>query len=97
MANSWDPVVGTAEYESTLKKARDLADESGWILNPDGERVEKVVGLMTINHNQTGRYFCPCKQSHPLDPAKDVICPCPDLSEEMQADGHCFCRLFYVK
>jgi ferredoxin-thioredoxin reductase catalytic subunit len=97
MANSWDPVIGTAEYDTTLRRARDLADESGWILNPDVERLQKVVGLMTMNHNETGRYFCPCKQSHPLDTARDVTCPCQDLSAEMQADGHCFCRLFYVK
>ena len=24
-----------------------------------------------------GKYYCPCKQSHPPDPEKDVLCPCP--------------------
>ena len=91
--NQW--TSHAAEYEDALSRARAMADENGYVLNPDGERVEKVVGLMTENHVSAGKYYCPCKQSHPLNPETDVVCPCPQWREEIAADGHCFCRLFY--
>jgi ferredoxin-thioredoxin reductase catalytic subunit len=97
MANSWDPVVGTTEYNENLARIEKIAREKGYILNPDEERLKKVVGLMTMNSNEFGKYYCPCKQSHPLDPTKDVLCPCPPLADEVQGDGHCFCKLFYRK
>ena len=95
MVNSWDPVIGTDEYNLTLRKAEKIAAEKGFQLNADGERVQKVIGLMAMNYTETGSCYCPCKQSHPLDTEKDVICPCPELQEEVETDGHCFCKLFY--
>ncbi len=97
MGNSWDPVINTPEYEATLERALSFAKESGLILNPDEKRVEKVIGLMTMNYNTTGKYFCPCKQSHPLDTENDTICPCSTIEDEIEAEGHCYCRLFYKK
>ena len=70
MGNSWDPVVGTEEYNKNLARIEKIAQEKGFILNPDDERLKKVVGLMTMNQNEFGKYYCPCKQSHPLDPGK---------------------------
>ena len=95
MANAWDHVIGTDEYTTALERARSIAAGNGWKLNPDTARMEKVLGLMTMNHTATGRYYCPCKQSHPLDPGVDTICPCPELEDEMAQEGHCFCRLYY--
>lgn len=97
MANSWDATVGTEEYENNMRRVKHIAQENGYVLNPDKERIQKVVGLMTMNHNELKRYYCPCKQSHPLNPQEDVLCPCPVLDEEVKKDGHCFCRLFYRK
>ncbi len=97
MANKWDPVVGTKEYNENLARITRMAEQYGYILNPDQERLKKVVGLMTMNRSEFGKYYCPCKQSHPLDPGKDVICPCPPLADEVQKDGNCFCKLFYKK
>lgn len=94
MANSWDPVVGTKSYLENLERIRALAEANGYRLNPDEERLKKVVGLMTMNFNETGRYYCPCKQSHPLDP-KDILCPCSEMDEEIRAGGSCFCKLFF--
>lgn len=85
------------EYETVLRRVEGIAANKGFILNPDGERVQKVVGLMTVNLVKAGNYFCPCKQSHPLDTTKDLCCPCPTWEEEIQKDGHCFCKLFYRK
>ena len=95
MSNSWDDIVGTPPYDQNLARVQALADEKGYVLNPDVERVKKVVGLMTMNHNSHAKYYCPCKQSHPLDPGKDITCPCPEMDAEIAKDGNCFCKLFY--
>ncbi len=97
MANSWDDTVGTEGYEKNLKRVRNIAREKGYVLNIDEERIQKVIGLMTMNYNEFNEYYCPCKQNHPLNPQEDVVCPCPVLDEEVKKDGHCFCRLFYRK
>ena len=87
--------MNTPEYLKTLERAEDIAERTGYIINPDMERVRKVIGLMTMNFMETGKYFCPCKQSHPLDPENDVVCPCTEIHQEVEKDGNCFCRLFY--
>ena len=95
MANKWDPVVGTNEYNDNLERIKKIAAEHGYALNSDQERLQKVIGLMTMNRNEFGKYYCPCKQSHPLNPDKDELCPCPPLADEVEKDGYCFCKLFY--
>jgi ferredoxin-thioredoxin reductase catalytic chain len=97
MANKWDPVVGTQEYNKNFTRVKKIAQEKGYILNPNQDRVKKVVGLMTMNQIEFGKYYCPCKQSHPLDPGKNVLCPCPPIAAEVEKDGYCFCKLFYRK
>jgi ferredoxin-thioredoxin reductase catalytic chain len=84
------------DYETNLQRITGIAEEKDYVLNADEERVKKVVGLMTRNYLEFGKYYCPCKQSHPLDLEKDVLCPCPDLEEEVAKEGHCYCRLFYA-
>ncbi len=91
--NSW--TTHETEYNAILSEMSDLASRKGYVLNPDEERINKVIGLMTENFILAGKYFCPCKQTHPLDPSTDVVCPCPPWEEEIEKDGHCFCRLFY--
>ena len=95
MSNLWDHVVDTDEYKGTLNRSLEIAGKAGFILNPDKERIEKVVGLMTMNLTAEGDYYCPCKQSHPLDRDKDVLCPCSEIEEEIDKDGMCFCKLFF--
>ncbi len=93
--NQW--TSHAVEYHAVLSRAKEVADKHGCVLNSDKERLEKVVGLMTENYVAAGDYYCPCKQSHPLDPNKDVVCPCPEWQDEIAKDDHCFCRLFYSK
>jgi len=97
MANIWDSTIGTDLYKDTLTRTCEIAEKSGYLLNPDLARVQKVVGLMTMNLMDTGYYYCPCKQSHPLNTKKDVLCPCPGIKKEIDSDGMCFCRLFFKK
>jgi ferredoxin-thioredoxin reductase catalytic subunit len=93
--NEWTTL--DIEYGTLLKRMVRLAAQSGYTLNTDKERIAKVVGLMTNNLVAAGKPYCPCKQSHPLDPHNDVVCPCLEWREEISKDGHCFCRLFYGK
>jgi ferredoxin-thioredoxin reductase catalytic subunit len=79
-----------------IERARRVGEKLGLTLNPDTARTLKVATLLARNFAEHGRYYCPCKQSEPLDPAKDVVCPCPTLREELARDGHCFCRLYYT-
>ena len=93
--NQW--TTHKAEYEAAIGRIEEIAGQKGFSLNPNQERVMKVVGLMTNNFVETGRYFCPCKQSRPLDPERDVTCPCPSWEAEIAKDGHCRCQLFYAQ
>jgi ferredoxin-thioredoxin reductase catalytic subunit len=97
MTNAWDSVVGSGEYLNNLKRIEGIAAEKGYRLNQNHQRIQKVVGLMTMNYLEHGKYYCPCKQSEPLDEANDVVCPCPALDAEVSKDGHCYCRLFFLK
>jgi ferredoxin-thioredoxin reductase catalytic subunit len=97
MAEKWDKVINTKEYNDNLTRIINIARKKNYQLNSDQARLEKVIGLMTMNRQSAGKYFCPCKQSHPLDAIKDVLCPCPQLDEEVAKDGNCFCKLFFKK
>ena len=93
--NPW--TTHASQYEEELSRVSEIAKEKELRLNPDEERVMKVVGLMTNNFVDTGKHICPCKQSRPINPAKDVTCPCPSWEDEIGRDGHCFCCLFFAK
>jgi ferredoxin-thioredoxin reductase catalytic subunit len=97
MANEWDGVVDTKEYNENLKRIEGIAKDKSYRLNHNDDRVKKVIGLMTINYLGHKKYYCPCKQSEPLDEIKDVFCPCPALDAEVKKDGHCFCKLFFKR
>jgi ferredoxin-thioredoxin reductase catalytic subunit len=84
------------EDRVNIERARQVGAKLGLVLNPDEARTLKVSTLLAKNHAEFGEYYCPCKQSEPLDPAKDVVCPCPTLRDELARYGHCFCRLFYT-
>jgi ferredoxin-thioredoxin reductase catalytic subunit len=79
-----------------IERARKVGEGLGYVLNPDAARTLKVSNLLAKNFAEFGEYYCPCKQSDPLDREKDVTCPCPTLADEIAKDGHCFCRLFYT-
>ncbi len=84
------------EYKENLERINKIAIKKNLILNSDTERVDKVVGLMTNNFNDYGSFYCPCKQENDIPQrGVDVICPCPELDEEIKATGKCHCRLFY--
>ncbi|UCD06198.1 MAG: hypothetical protein JSV98_02935 [candidate division WOR-3 bacterium] len=95
MGNKWDSVVGTIQYSENLVRANKITQEHGFVLNPDQKRLRKVIDLMTMSKTEFGKYYCTCKQTHPLDPKKDTLYPCRELKDKIVKDNHCFCRLLH--
>ena len=94
MTNSWDTIIDTDIYKINRSRLETYAFSKGYRLNPDTDRLKKVVGLMTLNKLNHGDYYCPCKQNHPLKKT-DIICPCVEAGKEISETGHCYCKLFY--
>ncbi len=82
-------------YKENHERLKEVAMAKGLIFNPDKDRKNKVIGLMTRNFKEFGKYFCPCKQQHPLNPDVDPLCPCNEMDKEIAKDGHCYCKLFF--
>jgi len=84
-------------YNENFRRLEKIVNEKGYVFNPDKKRLNKVVGLMTRNFKEFGKYYCPCKQHHPLDQEVDLLCPCEELDKEIEKYGHCTCKVFYKK
>jgi len=78
-----------------LAYAWKIAERHGYTLNPDQGQLQRLARLLAENKANHGRYFCPCKQSYPLDPGADPVCPCPTFKDEIRDQGHCVCHLFF--
>ncbi len=85
-----------SKYQINLERIKKIANDLGYVLNSDQERVKKVVEKIATNFESYGDYFCPCKQKNqPPVIGVDVACPCQQLKDEIQKQGHCHCRLFF--
>jgi ferredoxin-thioredoxin reductase catalytic subunit len=82
------------ELQKNYERLKRVAEKKGYIFNPNQDWVEQIIRLMTKNKAEYGKYYCPCKQHHPVDTQTDVVCPCPTMAEEIERDGFCHCRLF---
>ncbi len=84
-------------FQENLDRVKAVAEDHGHILNPNEMHLNKMLERMVKNFEQFGKYYCPCKQHHPLDPEQDPFCPCPEMDEEVVEDGHCECWVFFRK
>ena len=86
-----DPV-----YDAVLRFARQYARAQGYTLNPDPEKLDRVIAGLVRNQKKHGFRYCPCR---PLsgDPKEDAkkICPCFWHRDEVKRDGRCHCSLFW--
>lgn len=82
-------------YKKNYTRLKRLAEQKGYVLNSNTDWREQVIRLMANNYLEYGKYYCPCKQHHPLDLENDPVCPCKGLDLEIEKDDHCHCRLFY--
>ncbi|HEX7319269.1 MAG TPA: ferredoxin-thioredoxin reductase catalytic domain-containing protein [bacterium] len=85
------------DCQMNYQRLKKIAERKGFIINPNRDWDEQIIGLMTNNLKEHGKYYCPCKQHHPVDRECDVVCPCPTLDDEVEQDGYCHCRLFCKK
>lgn len=73
------------------------AEENGFKLNPDKKTVERVINGLLENEKKHGERYCPCRRvTGEKEEDLKKICPCFWHKDEINKDGHCFCRL-YVK
>ena len=84
-----------SSFQIPLDNSRKIAERFGYELNPDQSQLNQLIQHLTDNKANYGKYYCPCKQSYPVNPEKDPVCPCPDFREEIEKQGHCECHLFY--
>lgn len=82
-------------YKENFARLSEAAEDKGCSFSSDRERENKVIGLMAKNFREFVEYFYACKQHHPLDARIDPLCPCDELEQDVEKDGHCFCRLFF--
>jgi len=78
-----------------IKGFKEYAEKNGFGLNPDKKAVEILVKGLLENEKKHGKRYCPCRRITG-NPEKDrfKICPCVWHREEIERDGHCYCRLF---
>ena len=76
--------------------ARAYAAEKGYALSGDERQFNAVVRGLVRNKLKHGEKYCPCR-IRTGDPEKDrlIICPCSFHEEEIEAEGHCHCNLFF--
>ena len=83
------------ELQKALKFLRNVADRNGYLLNPDLRTLERIALSMVENRRNHKRYFCPCKQHHPVKAEVDPVCPCDESKDEIRRDGFCDCHVFF--
>ena len=81
--------------EKIIGDYKEYVEKSGFRLNPDREVVERVIKGLLENEKKYGQRYCPCRRVSG-NPAEDKlkICPCVWHRQELERDGHCYCRLF---
>jgi ferredoxin-thioredoxin reductase catalytic subunit len=85
-----------ALYREILSWVREYAKEKGLALNPDDRQFSAVVRGLVRNRMKHGERYCPCR-IRSGDPERDrlIICPCTHHEQEIAAEGHCHCNLFF--
>jgi len=95
--SSASPDEKKKKAEKMKKEFSEYAEKNGFQLNPDEKTVERVIDGLLRNEEKYGKQYCPCRRVTG-DEAEDTkkICPCFWHKDEIEKDGHCFCRL-YIK
>lgn len=81
--------------EKLIREYEDYAKKNGFQLNPNKEVVKRLIKGLLENEKKYGQRYCPCRRiTGNKEEDKPKICPCAYHLEEIEKDGHCFCRLF---
>ncbi len=83
------------KIENLIDNYEKYAEANGFKLNPDKKAVERLVNGLLENEKKYSAKYCPCRRvTGDKEEDKSKICPCQWHREEIEKDGHCFCRLF---
>lgn len=83
------------EKSEMIERLENYAKSNGFRLNPDKKEVERVINGLLANKEKHGAKYCPCRRiTGNKEEDSKKICPCFWHKDEIEKDGHCFCRLF---
>jgi ferredoxin-thioredoxin reductase catalytic subunit/rubredoxin len=87
--------------EKTLKRyaeIREIAEKSGYHLNPDEEMTIALIDGLVVNHERYGDEVCPCRLFRgTLQENLDIVCPCYYRDDDLAEYGSCFCGLYVTQ
>jgi len=87
-----------AEIQKLVEELEGHARAKGFILNPNRKVVENIARVLLKKEATVGARYCPCRVvTGDKEKDKKIICPCVYHVQEVDEDGHCFCRLFFRK
>lgn len=75
--------------------AHKYAKKNGFILNKNKKQLEQVICGLARNYIKYGVPYCPCVPIRDGTDNTGFICPCAKHKEQLEATGHCRCRLFF--
>ena len=82
--------------ELVLEWLTSYAVANKWHLNPNEEVVSRIIKGLLKNEVNFGEMYCPCRvKSGNRKTDEAIICPCKSHREEIEADGHCHCNLYF--
>ncbi len=86
------------EIKELIKQSQDYADKAGLKLNPNEKVVRGITMGLLRNKEFKGDIYCPCRTvTGNKEEDKKIVCPCIYHLQEIKADGHCKCNLFWKK
>jgi len=83
------------KFNEILEFSKKYAEENGFKLNPDENKVKALIIGLIRNEEKYGYRYCPCRVvSGNPEEDKKIICPCVYHKEELEKMGRCWCGLF---
>ena len=81
-----------------IENCKKYAEKNGFGLNLNKKAVETIVKGLLENEKKYGQRYCPCRRvTGNAEEDRPKICPCAWHRQEIERDGHCYCRLFFSK
>jgi ferredoxin-thioredoxin reductase catalytic subunit len=96
LAQAWDgPDFPPADFRKAIEA---FADGQAFMVNPDREKVDGLIGGVLGNESRHGLKFCPCRlMTKEVEEDLKIVCPCNFLVHETYKGvdkGECWCGLF---
>ncbi len=87
---------GVTQAETDVRQLiREYVKTSSYELNPDTEKVDKIIKSLARRKLKHGHQYCPCRMiSGNEEVDAKIICPCEYHIEEIKQDDICNCDLF---